>query len=82
MAVLTWTTKNFIINDIIEINNNVKYKKELGTIKETGASEKDIILGLIDEYEGNISMVARKMGISRNTIYKKLRKYKITNKKK
>ncbi|MEG0721681.1 MAG: helix-turn-helix domain-containing protein [Lachnospiraceae bacterium] len=31
-------------------------------------------------YEGNVSMVARKMGISRKTLYKKLNKYGIKTK--
>ncbi len=36
-----------------------------------------MLIRLMGEYEGNISMVARKMQISRNTLYKKLKKYKI-----
>lgn len=37
------------------------------------------ITNYLAEYENNISMVARKLGISRNTLYKKLRKYKLNN---
>lgn len=40
-------------------------------------NEEGQIRKLMDEFEGNISMVARKMRISRNTLYKKLKKYNI-----
>ncbi|MEA4922475.1 MAG: sigma 54-interacting transcriptional regulator [Eubacteriaceae bacterium] len=40
-------------------------------------SEKMMIVKMMDECEGNVSMIARKMGMSRNTLYKKLRKYDI-----
>lgn len=39
--------------------------------------EESMLIRLMGEYEGNISMVARKMQISRNTLYKKLKKYNI-----
>ena len=46
--------------------------------KETAEqAEEEMLHRLMGEYEGNISMVARKMQISRNTLYKKLRKYDI-----
>ena len=40
--------------------------------------EKKRILKYMDEFEGNVSMVARKLQISRNTLYKKFKKYKIS----
>lgn len=39
--------------------------------------EKQKIMDLMETYEGNISMIARKMDISRNTLYKRLKKYHI-----
>lgn len=39
--------------------------------------ERGQLARLMKDYEGNISLVARKMQISRNTIYKKLKKYNI-----
>ena len=39
--------------------------------------EKKMIIRTMVECEGNISMAARKMQISRNTLYKKLKKYNI-----
>ena len=39
--------------------------------------EKQTIISFMEMYEGNISMVSRKMGVSRNTMYKKLKKYNI-----
>lgn len=43
--------------------------------------EKKRILACLNEFEGNISMAARKMQISRNTLYKKLKKYSIPYKR-
>jgi len=43
----------------------------------TADMERDKILHLLDEFEGNVSQVARHMGISRNTIYRKMKTYKI-----
>jgi len=39
--------------------------------------ERNEILRLLDEYGGNVSNVARDMGISRNTVYRKMKTYKI-----
>jgi transcriptional regulator with PAS, ATPase and Fis domain len=40
-------------------------------------TERDEILKMLDEYGGNVSNVARHMGLSRNTVYRKMRAYKI-----
>jgi transcriptional regulator of acetoin/glycerol metabolism len=40
--------------------------------------EKDLILRLLASHRGNVSRVAREMGLSRNTIYRKMRFYKIS----
>ncbi len=45
--------------------------------KASAETERDEILRLLDEFEGNVSNVARYMGISRSTIYRKMRNYKI-----
>jgi len=45
--------------------------------KASAASERNEILRLMEECNGNISEVARKMGLSRNTIYRKMKTYKI-----
>lgn len=39
--------------------------------------ERNEILKLLEQYGGNVSQVARHMGISRNTIYRKMKNYKI-----
>lgn len=39
--------------------------------------EKQQIENYLNQFEGNISMVARRMQISRNTLYKRIRKYNI-----
>jgi transcriptional regulator of acetoin/glycerol metabolism len=40
--------------------------------------EKDIILHTLKECNGNKKLAARRLGISRNTLYLKLKKYQIT----
>lgn len=40
-------------------------------------TEKQRITGLLHKHGGNISRVAREMGVSRNTIYRKMRRYGI-----
>lgn len=40
-------------------------------------NERSEILRLLDEHRGNITEVARQMGLSRNTIYRKIKSYKV-----
>ncbi len=49
-------------------NFNMKLKDKL---------ERDQIIELIDEFNGNISKVAQKIGLSRTTVYRKMKKYRI-----
>ncbi len=49
-------------------NFNMKLKDKI---------ERDQIILLIDEFNGNVSQVAKKMGLSRTTIYRKMKKYDI-----
>lgn len=44
-----------------------------------GEEECQRILALLSKHGGNVSLVARKMGISRNTLYRKMRQYEIKN---
>ncbi len=39
--------------------------------------EREMIISLIDHFAGNISRVAREMGVNRSTIYRKMKLYKI-----
>lgn len=45
--------------------------------KASAETERDEILQLLDEFGGNVSSVSRYMGISRSTVYRKMRNYKI-----
>ncbi|MGI6435516.1 MAG: sigma-54-dependent Fis family transcriptional regulator [Syntrophomonadaceae bacterium] len=45
--------------------------------QQLAASEYQEIMDLLERYGGNISTVARQMGVSRNTIYRRLRQYNI-----
>lgn len=58
------------------------YKFDEAKVKGKNKNEKEIIETLFRECENNISMTARKMGISRNTLYKKMKKYNIDFKSK
>jgi transcriptional regulator with PAS, ATPase and Fis domain len=56
----------------ITIGEARKFKQRM-----TEEMERDKILQLLDQYAGNISEVARVMGVSRNTIYRRMKTYKI-----
>jgi PAS domain S-box-containing protein len=48
--------------------------KDMGMLK---SNERDVILKFLEIYDGNLSMVAKKLGISRPTLYRKLDLYQI-----
>lgn len=39
--------------------------------------EKDLIINALDRYEGNLSVIADKLGISRQTLYNKMKRYEL-----
>ncbi len=43
--------------------------------QKSGEDEKQHIMGLLELHHGNISRAAREIGISRTTLYKKIRLY-------
>jgi transcriptional regulator of acetoin/glycerol metabolism len=47
--------------------------------KLANEQEKKQIIDTLDECAGNVSMASAKLGISRNTMYKKMKKYNIVN---
>lgn len=47
--------------------------------KMAGFAERNRIIGKLDAFAGNVSRAARELGISRNTLYKKMRLYAIKN---
>lgn len=46
-------------------------------MKQRDMAEREQIVKLIDEFNGNISQVAKRMGLSRTTLYRKIKKYEI-----
>jgi sigma-54 dependent transcriptional regulator, acetoin dehydrogenase operon transcriptional activator AcoR len=59
--------------------NNLTFTGEINEIKEKLAEkERQAILDLLKENNGNVSQVARDMGISRNSLYRKLKKLSMT----
>lgn len=63
-----------LINSFSDVNN-IKVHERSNEPQE----ELSTITNLLAVYENNISMVARKMRISRNTLYKKMKKYNLLN---
>ncbi|MGY8821730.1 MAG: helix-turn-helix domain-containing protein, partial [Pseudomonadales bacterium] len=43
-----------------------------------GQAERDALLAVLDARQWHVSRAAQQLGISRNTLYRKLRKYGIT----
>lgn len=60
------------IPDNVPVEEMRKKKKQLVEEKE-----RTMIQELLMEYNGNISQVSKTLGVSRNTVYRKLRKYEI-----
>lgn len=60
---------SFTLNDK---SSNQKFDLQDKTIEEM---EKEMILASIDKEKGNMSAVAKKLGITRPTLYKKLKKF-------
>lgn len=61
--------------EVFTINEIVKYSK-----KEKEEKEGYEIFRLLKQEKGNISKAAKNMGISRSTLYRKMKKYKISKK--
>ncbi len=59
------------------IDNNAKSITIVDTRKKIKEHQCETIAALLSEFEGNISRVAREMGVSRNTVYRKIRQYNI-----
>ncbi|BEP30443.1 helix-turn-helix domain-containing protein [Helicovermis profundi] len=77
-----------IIDNIINLNdydmlNNTKNKSEVNIELSTEKTlkledvEKYYIRQTFNKYDGNISLISEKLGISRSTLYRKLKKYEI-----
>lgn len=46
---------------------------------QAGEKEKERILRILDKYGGNVSKTATELGVSRNTLYRKMKSYAISN---
>lgn len=69
------TDDKVLDQDSFQLNNStltVKGKTQSQTIEEM---EKEMILARISKEKGNMSIVAKKLGITRQTLYNKLKKY-------
>lgn len=69
---------NIILNNqskYINSNKNLKAEKAEYTIKTIAELENEAIQQALEIYNGNISEAAKALGITRNTIYNKMKKY-------
>ena len=76
--------KMVIINDspLLDANSFELPKSKVKKVKETAAAtieemEYTLIKEAIDKYKGNMSLVAQQLGISRQTLYNKLKRYEL-----
>lgn len=70
----TPSSKNELTDRLLGYQN----RKNVKTVRElTAKMEEDEIVELLGHFDGNVSKVARHLGISRNTLYTKLKKYNI-----
>jgi DNA-binding NtrC family response regulator len=67
-------TNNILGPDNFSLQSNIKKNMNIKTIEEM---EKDMIIACIDKEKGNMSKVAKKLGITRQTLYNKLKKYEL-----
>ncbi|UTW68306.1 sigma-54-dependent Fis family transcriptional regulator [bacterium SCSIO 12643] len=56
--------------DLKAVNSSMP--KELPSLSEM---EKDLIINAMDRYQGNLSLVAEKLGVTRQTLYNKIKRY-------
>ncbi|MDD9146965.1 sigma-54 dependent transcriptional regulator [Sporolactobacillus sp. CQH2019] len=60
------------------IRNEISTPKHLPPIRSEGfRSESDQISALLEQCQGNLSQAARQLGVGRNTLYRKIKKYNI-----
>ena len=68
---------NIIMPDDIDGGNPIKKEKPLEEVQTLDEMEHRMIEKTIKECEGNLSMVAARLGISRQTLYNKMKRYGI-----
>ena len=68
---------NLIMPDDIDGGNPIKREKPLEEVQTLDEMEHRMIEKTIKECEGNLSMVAARLGISRQTLYNKMKRYGI-----
>ncbi len=65
----------------LEIPGKERFLKDTESMPSVDTLEKEALEMAIEKCSGNISMAAKKLGIGRDTIYRKMRKYKISRAK-
>ena len=79
-AAINWENNSFKIKEEAEAAKVIEYshtKQEDIYLCSLEELEKRAILACINKFRGNISQVAKTLGISRNTLYSKMKKYNI-----
>ncbi|RLD41148.1 MAG: sigma-54-dependent Fis family transcriptional regulator, partial [Bacteroidetes bacterium] len=67
-------TNNILGPDNFSLQSNISKNLNIKTIEEM---EQEMIIASIDKEKGNMSRVAKKLGITRQTLYNKLKKYEL-----
>jgi transcriptional regulator with PAS, ATPase and Fis domain len=65
----------YVPKDIIDLMSSEKEQAKLNTNTDLIQYDKERLATLMRKYSGNKSKVAKDMGLSRGTLYKKLREY-------
>ena len=73
-AVMPLASQPSSFSQVVRITNERAKKKQISADRE-----RELILDLLVQHGGNVSKVAKELGMSRNTFYRKIRLYKIEN---
>jgi len=79
-AIIRSDASGVLTSDLLDIYGPQPLKTETRTteIRSLREVEKDVILEALDFFNGNIQKAAAKLGIGRNTLYRKLKEYGIS----
>jgi DNA-binding NtrC family response regulator len=64
-----------VMSDTVETHPSIAIFDDGGHLRQLESIERDLIELAIDHYSGHMSEVARRLGIGRSTLYRKLREY-------
>jgi DNA-binding NtrC family response regulator len=69
--------KTILDEDSFSLERNTKFSKGSYPVKTLDEMEKEMIKACLRNEKGNMSAVAKKLGITRQTLYNKMKRYGI-----